>query len=193
MAVKSLAQSSILQPSGVNSLLGDNDSTHFHHLETIRLASPAAAVTFSNLGQYSDYQHLQIRLVGRASRSGATTDPLIVKLNTAAQTHAHVIYGNGSTIGTGPIASQYSLLDAITGANAASNAFGACVVDIIDPFETTKNKTMRALHGANLVVGLSSVFWNSTAAVSSVEFTTFSTTSFLAGSRFSLYGIKVVS
>jgi hypothetical protein len=82
------------------------------------------------------------------------------------------------------------LLDAITGATATANAFGACVIDILDPFETTKNKTIRGLTGANTVVSLSSTFWNFTTAVSSIELSAFSATNFLVGSRFSLYGIK---
>ena len=162
----------------------------FDLLETQVLGSSQASVTFSSLGTYSNYKHLQIRMVARASRSGATTDPLIVKLNSTTQTYGHHLFGNGSSVGSGNIATSYSLLDAITGATATANAFGACVIDILDPFETTKNKTIRALTGANTVVSLSSTFWNFTTAVSSIELSAFSATNFLVGSRFSLYGIK---
>jgi hypothetical protein len=163
----------------------------FDLLESQVLGSTAASVTFSSLSTYaSTYQHLQIRMVARASRSGATTDPLIVKLNSTTQTYGHHLFGNGSSVGSGNIATSYSLLDAITGATAATNAFGACVIDILDPFETTKNKTIRALTGANTVVSLSSTFWNFTTAVSSIELSAFSATNFLVGSRFSLYGWK---
>ena len=162
----------------------------FDLLETQVLGSTAASVTFSSLGTYSNYKHLQIRMVARASRSGATTDPLIVNLNSTTQTYGHHLFGNGSSASSGNIATSYSLLDAITGATAATSAFGACVIDILDPFETTKNKTIRALTGANTVVSLSSTFWNFTTAVSSIELSAFSATNFLVGSRFSLYGLK---
>lgn len=162
----------------------------FDLLETQVLSSTAASVTFSSLGAYSNYKHLQIRMVARASRSGATTDPLIVRLNSTTQTYGHHLFGNGSSAGSGNIATAYSLLDAITGATAATNAFGSCVIDILDPFETTKNKTIRAMSGANTVVALSSAFWNFTTAVSSIELSAFSATNFLVGSRFSIYGIK---
>jgi hypothetical protein len=163
----------------------------FDLLESQVLGSTAASVTFSSLSTYaSTYQHLQIRMVARASRSGATTDPLIVKLNSTTQTYGHHLFGNGSSVGSGNIATAYSILDAITGATAATNAFGAGVIDILDPFETTKNKTIRALTGANTVVALSSTFWNFTTAVSSIELSAFSATNFLVGSRFSLYGLR---
>ena len=163
----------------------------FDLLETQVLGSSQASVTFSSLSTYaSTYKHLQIRMVARASRSGATSDPLIVRLNSTTQTYGHHLYGNGSSVGSGNIATSYSLLDALAGASAATNAFGAGVIDILDPFETTKNKTIRGLTGAGSSVALSSTFWNFTTAVSSIELSAFSATNFLVGSRFSLYGLK---
>ena len=163
----------------------------FDLLETQVLSSTAASVTFSSLSTYaSTYQHLQIRMVARASRSGAQTDPLILRLNSTTQTYHHHLYGNGSTIASGTSATGFSILDAISGATAATNTFGAGVIDILYPFETTKNKTIKAFSGAHPVVALSSVFWNFTTAVSSIELSAFSATNFLVGSRFSLYGIK---
>lgn len=167
-------------------------NSSFVLLETVTLTSSQASVEFANLNtKYgSTYQHLQIRMVGRASRSGATTDPLIIRLSGATQTYGHHMFGNGSSVGSGNIATAYSILDAITGATATANAFGACVIDILDPFETTKNKTIKAFSGANTVVGLSSTFWNSTSAVTSVSLTPFSGTNFLTGTRISIYGLK---
>jgi hypothetical protein len=167
-------------------------NSSFVLLETVTLTSAQSSVEFANLNtKYgSTYQHLQVRMVGRASRSGATTDPLIVRLSGATQTYGHHMFGNGSSVGSGNIATAYSILDAITGATATANAFGACVIDILDPFETTKNKTIKAFSGANTVVGLSSTFWNSTSAVTSVSLTPFSGTNFLTGTRISIYGLK---
>jgi hypothetical protein len=158
---------------------------------TIVGAGGAASVTFSSLGTYaSTYQHLQIRMTARANRPSSTTDPLIITLNGTGQTNAHVLYGNGSTVGAGAIGTSYSLLDAITGPNASTSAFGACVIDILDPFETTKNKTMRALTVANTVGALGSVLFGTTASTTSITITPFSATNYLQGSRFSLYGLK---
>ena len=163
----------------------------FDLLESQVLGTAVGSVTFSSLGTYATtYQHLQIRMVARANRPSSTTDPLIITLNGSGQTHAHSLFGNGSSVSSGAIASQYSLLDAITGPNAATNAFGACVIDILDPFETTKNKTMRGFTGANTVVALGSVLFGTTSSTTSITITPFSATNYMVGSRFSLYGIK---
>lgn len=164
----------------------------FDLLETQVLGSGgAASVTFNNLttSYGSTYKHLQIRMTARASRPSSTTDPVIITLNGSGQTKSHALYANGSSVNSYAEGS-YSLWDAITGTNAATGAFGACVIDLLDPFETTKNKTMRAFTGANTVVTLGSVLFATTATTASVTLTPFSATNFLQGSRFSLYGIK---
>lgn len=164
----------------------------FDLLESQMLTSPQASITFSNLNTSyaSNYKHLQIRMVARASRPSSTTDPVIMKLNGNTQTRAHVLYANGSSVNSYSEATAYSLWDAITGTTAATDAFGTVVIDILDAFETTKNKTVRVLTAANTVVTLGSVFWDSTATTSSINLSAFSATNFLSGSRFSLYGIK---
>lgn len=161
-------------------------------LESVVLGGSQASVTFSNLNAAygSEYQHLQIRMTARASRPSSTTDPLIIQLNGSTQNYSHVLYGNGSSATSGGVATQYSLVDAITGTNAATDAFGACIIDILDPFELNKNKVLRALTGANTVVTSASVLYTTTSVTTSISLTAFSGTNFLAGSRFSLYGIK---
>jgi hypothetical protein len=73
---------------------------------------------------------------------------------------------------------------------AASNIFGASVVDILDPFESSKNTTVRTLNGgAGFGVGLISSFWNNTASVTSISLIPGTGANFVAGSRFSLYGV----
>ena len=194
MGVVKLSTGEITQYQKYSNFLAGNTAFvpgAFDLLETQVLGTSAASVTFSSLNTYaSNYKHLQIRMVGRASRSGATTDPLIVRLNSTTQTYGHHLFGNGSAASSGNIATSYSLLDAITGATAATDVFGVCVIDILDPFEATKTKTIRAMTGANTVVSLSSAFWNFTTAVSSIELSAFSATNFLVGSRFSIYGIR---
>jgi len=66
------------------------------------------------------------------------------------------------------------------------------VLDILDAYSTTKNKTIRSLSGmtggANNLQ-LYSGLWNNTAAISSLNIFP-GATNFVAGSRFSLYGIR---
>ena len=66
----------------------------------------------------------------------------------------------------------------------------AHVVDILDPFSTTKNTTTRTLSGrATGGVALDSFVYLSTSAITSVQVMT-NAANYLTASRFSLYGIK---
>jgi hypothetical protein len=70
--------------------------------------------------------------------------------------------------------------------------FGASIIDILDSYSTTKNKTMRAFSGANYAlpdIRLSSGLFLSTAAINSITIFANIGPNFLAGSRFSLYGV----
>jgi hypothetical protein len=159
----------------------------FDLLETQVLTSSQASVTFSSLSTYaSTYQHLQLRIVARSTKAD-TYDYLIFKLNNTTQTNGHSLIGQGSSV-LGWNATNPGIF---TAGNSAAGAFGATVLDLLDPFETTKNKTWRAFNGqpAYPWVSLNSGFLNSTAATSSIVLS-LESGSFAQYSRFSLYGIK---
>lgn len=192
MAVKSLAQSSILQPSTTKSMLAGYESNYFHHLETVRLGGNAASVTFSNLSRYSDYQHLQIRLVGRSSSGSASNYG--IRLNGATSGYnSHYISGTGSGInvgsGTGSGITNLIFAQVVPG---DANVFAGAIIDILDPFDTSKNKVLRIFNGSARTgtnwLDFSSGLWVSTDALTSIELGI--TATFAAGSRFSLYGLK---
>jgi hypothetical protein len=191
MAVRSLAQSSLVEPSSTNSMLAGYSGNDFHHLETVRLSSSAASVTFSNLARYSDFQHLQIRAVARSNRSGTGGLAVNITLNgvtTGYQTH--LLYGRGSSVLSAAYAGRG--IERMTNAGSEANAFGAFVTDILDPFETTKNTTIRSLGGYSAtdpIISLTSTGWFNTASVTSIQLSD-PDASFIAGSRFSLYGLK---
>ncbi len=169
---------------------GGGFSSDYELIETQILGSSQASITFSSLGTYSStYKHLQIRWVARASRAGQVGDPMVIKINTATPAQTHHLFGNGSSVGSNAT-TLYAIIDSIAGASAATNQFGVGVIDFVDAFSTTKNKTMRALAGGTGAVSLDSALWNSTTATTSIELIPFSATSFITGSRFSLYGIK---
>jgi hypothetical protein len=198
MAVKSLSHSSILQPATTNSMLGDYESNYFHHLETVRLGGSAASVTFSNLGQYSDYQHLQLRMSLRTTRSN-TADFIKLTFNADTTGYArHALYGNGSSVASYGLTDIISTAD-IPGGTAGSGQFGAVVMDILDAYEITKNKVTRALGGAAGSVNriqLDSGLWIDTGAISSIKLESGNAgegAALASGSRFSLYGIKARS
>jgi hypothetical protein len=193
MAVKSLSHSSILQPATTNSMLGDYESNYFHHLETVRLSSTASSVTFSNLAQYSDYQHLQFRVTGRSSRA-ADNDNLTIRFNSDSGTNYsfHRLYGQSSVVSNSGVNETKISIPGF-GANSPA-IFSSHVIDIVDAFESVKFPTLRALGGASaILVGLTSGSWRSTAGITSVTFDTDVAGDILSGSRFSLYGLKARS
>ena len=167
-------------------------------LETEILTGTQASVTFSSLNSTygSTYQHLQIRMTGRGTAND-TDSYLYITLNgdTGANYKAHQLWAHG-TGGVDANAFIYGglglIIAGITANNATADAFGANVIDFLDAFETTKNKTVRSFggeHGGYNKVGLESFAWFNTAALTSIKVAP-SAGSFVTGSRLSLYGLK---
>lgn len=202
MPIKSLSQSSLLNFEKYSSLLAGNDAynpvppSSYDLLETEILTSSESSVTFSNLNSTygANYQHLQLRMVTRDTDSdtGANAHFRINGVSTSSYSH-HRLYEAVSYAGV----STTSIINAFTAsANAPTGAFGAAVVDILDPFETTKNTTVKTLSGAAVVNGaivLGSGALYSTAAVTSFQIFADASRNFVTGSRFSLYGLKKAS
>ena len=168
-------------------------------LETEILTGSQATVTFSSLNSTygADYQHLQVRIVARTDRAN-TGDVLLTRFNgdSGSNYSYHTVYGNGSTV-TSTGAGSDSVLEIfrISGATNTANSFGAVVLDILDPFETTKNTTIRALSGLTgslNEVHLRSGAWYNTDALTSINFDQFGS-NFVTTSRFSIYGLKKAS
>lgn len=197
MAVKSLAQSSILQPTSTNSMLAGYESNYFHHLETVRLGATTAFVTLSNLERYSDYQHLQLRVLVNSNRNQFSNDPLGIQFNSDTGTNYswHMLAGyNGSVSGNLQGINDTGIYMDRVCTTGNADIFGNAVIDILDAYETTKNKTIRCLSGNTLLPGvqLLSGSWRNTNAISSIKlFPAVST--FTSKTRISLYGIKARS
>jgi len=164
-------------------------------ISTTVLGSSAAAITFSSLDTLaSAYKHLQIRAASRSDVASAYVDTR-VKINgdtTSANYSTHELYGTGSTVASGGAGSYYPPGIAYSaGSSAGSNIFSGFVIDILDFSNTSKRKTLRSLSGivaSSSLIDLRSVGWFSTAAITSIELNT--TSNFITGSRFSLYGLK---
>ena len=160
-------------------------------LETVTLSSNAASVEFTNLvTKYSaTYKHLQIRMITRLSNTSTATDQLMRFNGVTTSSYAsHRMLGNGSSVVSQNQTSATSMLIGFVD----GDQFTASVIDILDPFVTTKNKTARCLFGAHgfaREVMLTSGFLNSTNAISSVTLFPI-VANYLAGTRISLYGIK---
>ena len=171
----------------------------YEWLETTVLGSDTATVSFSNLTtSYSTtYEHLQIRGTGR----DATANPygaFGVRLNTDTDNNyaRHQLVGDGSSVTSGASSSANiigSFLQPV-GDTGAADAYGAFIIDILDPFSTNKNTTLRCLTGRAGISGASEVrltsgLWNNTASITDISIIG-QLGNIMAGSRFSLYGLR---
>ena len=200
MGVVKLSTAGITDFQKYSSLLAGNAAYSpgaFDLLETQVLASSAASVTFSSLSSYAaDYQHLQIRVAARTNRSSADLDNLGIRLNSdSAGNYSWHQFGGDGTVFSGAGTSTTFMLSGIVGAaDQASTVFGGEVTDLLDAFETSKYTTSRTFAGASTTggkqVALRSGSWRNTAAVSQIDIISITGSSFVTGSRFSLYGIK---
>jgi hypothetical protein len=196
MGVVKLSTAGILDYSKTSNFLSGNAPLSlgaFDLLETTTLSTSASSVTFSGLGAYSDYKHLQIRMIGRSNRSGFSISNIDLRINgdTGSNYSYHSLFGAGSVYSQGASSSDKIRTEpAITAATATSGAFSARVYDFLDFSSASKNTTVRVLAGSAVGgIGLSSGAWLNTAAVTSLTLID-AQGSFIAGSRFSLYGVK---
>jgi hypothetical protein len=129
--------------------------------------------------------------------TAATNEDVYLRLNgdsTAANYYYHGLYGTGSVAGA---ENSQSLAGARVaqahGANDTANAFSASVCDLLNPFSTVKNKSIRTLNGltaSQTRVFFASNSWLSTSALSSITIVGGAGGSFVSGCRFSLYGVR---
>jgi hypothetical protein len=180
----------MLIPFGILSAAGIGSD--YELIETQILGSAAASITFTGLATYASvYKHLQIRALARTTRAAAT-DGGYIRLNgdTGSNYAHHTLYGDGTSVLSinSPSQAQMAILG-VVGNTATANMFVPSVLDILDAYSSTKNKTLRSLNGIT-AIGLSSGLWMNTASLTSITLTTQIGPNWLAGSRFSLYGIK---
>jgi hypothetical protein len=164
-------------------------------ISTTVLTQNEPSVTFDVSSFAGVYKHLQIVSAVRAQRDTfQNTYPHLRFNNDSSSIYTnHFLIGTNSGVTSfGGGGEQQMGLAWIPTQNAASNNFGGIIIDILDPFSSSKNKTIRTLGGSSGTdeprVSLSSGAYLSTNPVSSI--TIFSTTgNLIAGSRFSLYGV----
>jgi len=189
-----------LFPLGILSAAGGGAALipDYDLLETQILGSTQASITFSSLGTYSStYKHLQIRMAARTNSANDYQDTLL-RINGATTGYdSHWLVGTGSVVQSSNQINQSRIyiVSAANGNGAVSGSYGAAVIDVLDSFSTTKNKTIRALAGRVITGGegrvvLGSGLRRSTDSITAIEIYPDASASWLAGSRFSLYGIK---
>jgi hypothetical protein len=170
----------------------------YEHLESQVLGTAVASVSFSNLNSTygSTYQHLQIRYVVRGASVSSGSGDIRFRLNsdTGSNYAYHDLRASASSISSNAASStSFIRLGFFPFDGLTANSFAVGVADALDPFETTKNTTLRASSGqhtsAEPFVFTNSGFWNNTAAVTTIEIYPESG-NWKIGSRFSLYGLR---
>lgn len=189
----------MLIPFGILSAAGAggavSTASDYELISTTILGSAAPSVTFDVSTFASTYKHLQIRAVHRDTTTSGATTGFWLRFNGVSTSSYwwHRLSGNGVTVASDNGGSTTRILTGISASNSSTaNGFSATVIDILDPYSTTKNTTIRALCGVansgSSEVNLNSGLFNSTASITSVELTV--DANIVAGSRFSIYGIK---
>jgi len=182
----------IFSAAGAGGVVAD---TSYELITTSILGSDTASVTFSSLGDYSStYKHLQIRAAMKTNYANPWEIGQI-RLNgdSGSNYSAHGLLGNGSSVSSYAVTSGSSIAYFTAGTSTA-NTFGGLVIDILDSYSTTKNKTLRIMSAAvpasSVEIRFISGAYYNTASITSATLSPVFGTNILTGSRFSLYGIK---
>jgi hypothetical protein len=164
-------------------------ASDYELIETQILGSSQASVVFSGLGTYSStYKHLQVRMTSKAT--GSATIFGTFNGDNGANYVSHRLFGNGSSVTSDAHTSRNNFFGGNNEDGSITSSFSAGVLDILDAFSTTKNKTTKSFSGVSTpFVMLQSGAWLSTASITSITLAP-NLNSFLTGSRFSLYGIR---
>jgi hypothetical protein len=170
----------------------------YESIQTVNVTSNQLTVSFTSIP--STFKHLQVRYIARDNRATTGFDNMFIKFNGGASAtyswHRLVGSGTAAAAAASPNSGDIALSEAaISRGNNASGIFAPGIIDILDYTDTNKNKTIRALHGGDSngggsIVFTSGLWYGSTNAITSIEFTAENASSFVQYSSFALYGIK---
>ena len=180
----------IFSAAGAGGVVAAGD---YELISTTILGTATSSVTFSSLATYSStYKHLQLRIAARSSSASSFSGRLRFNGDTGANYSFKQLLGNGSSVlSTADSCQTGTDILPVSNSTSTASSFGGAVIDILDSYSTTKNKTLRSLAGFALgAVYLRSGAWYNTASVTSIDLYMQDATNFIAGSRFSLYGIR---
>lgn len=186
------------------------NASSYYSIATVTVTSGTqSSITFSSIPQ--TYKHLEIRSIGHSNSGnygpGGISAYFNSDTNYAGNYYNHYLEGgspaSGVYSGGGAANSNQKGLSLgyYTGGAANSALMGAGVATILDYSNTNKYKTTRFLGGADFngttgsptsagYVEYDSGLWMSTAAITSITLTCYSTESFTANTQIALYGIK---
>ncbi len=159
-------------------------------ISTTLISSDTGAIIFSDIPQ--TYKHLQLRVVSK-SRDSAVSASMRIRFNDIAtgSYRMHTLKGDGLTVSSSNVALAQQFAFRTAGDNA--DGFGVSIMDIANYADSVNYKTVRTMTTVpdstdGREISLNSGLFLITAPVTSILFDALN--DFIAGSRFSLYGIK---
>ena len=188
----------IIASSKLTAAAGD-----FQSIATTTVGSGGTSeITFSSIP--AGYTHLQIRGIVRTARTTFSNDGIKLQFNSDTGTNysRHQLTGDSSGgLDSGGAANSDYMFTQVAGNGAIANAFGVCIIDILDYADTNKYKTVKFLSGidnnstSNQQTGFASLStgsWRNTNAITSLKLFGFSG-NLLQYTSLALYGIKVAA
>jgi hypothetical protein len=156
-------------------------------IETVEVASNAASVTFSNIPQgYTD-----LKLVYSARVSSTTPDTTINFNGVTTNLADKVLYSYNGSIGSNSTTTIRATTNMST---QTSNVFGS--TDIYIPNYTlarykavSVESVAESNETSNAYIYLTAGLWSSTAAITSITLTPYTSNFYVANSTFTLYGV----
>lgn len=164
-------------------------------IATTTLSADQGWVEFTGIP--STYTSLQLRITGRCAQAVSSASAVSVILN-GDQTSSysfHNLKGDGASATANGSATVARADVGTTLTNSyTANIFGVAIIDLHDYASTTRYKTLRSFSGYDSngagTVNLGSGLWQKTAAVTSFAVSNQNNAqNWLAGSKFSLYGM----
>lgn len=171
-------------------------------IQTVTLTdSLSTEVTFNGLPSGANY--FQLRIYAKDAQAGTSLSAVWARMRFNGdenQNYSHqYIITNGSSNSSNYSRNRASIAYwAANGDTTYPNAYAATVIDIYEPYSTTKNKSVMVWTSVNAISsgtspihnGFYASAWNSTSAITSITLLPLTGSYWKTGSTFALYGIK---
>lgn len=164
------------------------DTGAYFFINSTRTTATTASVVFNSIPQ--TYTHLQLRISARTNRNAAL-DGVEILVNGNTYNIETDVQGtsSGVTPGSNNVASGL-----VCGNTATSNYYGICIADLYEYTSTIKTKPIKSFWGyytpADNRIGMTSAFYSTTSAVTSLTIRPSTGSSWLTDTVISLYGVK---
>ena len=157
--------------------------------------STTNVVTFGSIPQ--TYQDLVIIFNGRKTESVASSNLFMFYNGSTSGYSNTILEGDGASAASSRNTGAGALwLGYVPGASATSGIFGSVKIDVLN-YRSATNKTTLTRYSSDLngsgYTGLRTGLWSNTAAITALEFSTFSGSNYFAvGTTITLYGVRSV-